>query len=852
MSQRIPRRRTQFATTALWLIVLLAAALRFFRIGYQSLWADEGNSVAMAGRTLAEIATAAGADIHPPLYYWLLNLWVRVFGTSEVAVRSLSALWGILLIWLVYQIGSRLFGRRTGLIVAFLAAVNPFLIYYSQEARMYEMLAALAALLFYGLIRFILHESVILPADGSGESISFSGPATAIILVASVAGLYTHYTFPVMIAIASLVYLLWVYDSRRRRFVRERLLHWLMLLIVTTFFFLPWIPTAYRQLTTWPSSGQAVSLNQAMSEILLLLSLGPVAQVEATSIWTAVFLLLLGLGLWPWIRPSGRRAHWLSWLMPLLWLAVPVIVVLVGGLYKPAYQKFLIVAVAPFCLLMARGATGLMESLQRGAWFHRRRQRSVAQGRASTGLQSGGRARERGAEGGRSGDSAGSGTEVQGVATRVGPILSWAWLATALGLVLVPTVLTLQAYYFDPTVARDDYRSMAAYIDAVAHKDDAVILNAPGQREVFEYYYKGPLPVYGMPEQRPLDQAATAAKLEEVAALHPHLYGLFWATDESDPQHVVEGWLNTHAYKAVDSWKGDVRFLIYATQQSTDAWPRQPSGALLGDEIRLLEYALSDPDITSGEVLQLQLVWQAERQPNADYTVFVQLLDQRNQVVAQRDARPVSGARLSSSWLPGDQVVDNHGILILPGTAPGDYRLITGLYDSQTGQRLAGDYADYIDLGTVRVMRPQTPPPPEALDVQDADSFTFEEITLLGHDRYRRGFRHQPDTPLKANDLLHLTFHWRADVQPTTAWWFTARLVQGADRELAAVSGPLVSELYPTLNWEAGEVVRGEHDMLLPDYLEPGRYQLQLFLHTGGNPEAVADRVNLGWVEVSE
>lgn len=82
-------------------------------------------------------------------------------------------------------------------------------------------------------------------------------------------------------------------------------------------------------------------------------------------------------------------------------------------------------------------------------------------------------------------------------------------------------------------------------------------------------------------------------------------------------------------------------------------------------------------------------------------------------------------------------------------------------------------------------------------------------------------------------------------LNPTAAWWFTARLVQGVDTELAAVSGPLVSDLYPTLNWEQGEIVRGEHDLQIPDYVKPGRYQLQLFLHTG-NPTDTIDRGDFG------
>ncbi len=843
MNKPATRPRSQASSSALLLILLLAAALRFFRIGSQSLWADEGNSAAMAGRPLAEIAARAAADIHPPLYYWLLHFWVRLFGDSEAALRSLSAVWGILLVWLVYQIGSRLFDRRTGLIAALLAAVNPFLIYYSQEARMYMQLAALAGLLYYGLVRFILHESIILPADGTGRRIAFSAPATAIIVGAAIAGLYTHYTFPVMVAVATLLYLGWIVSSRRRGFVKIRLMHWALLLMLMAFFYLPWIPTAFRQLTSWPRSAEAADLAAASGEVLRLLALGPVTPVAADSAWMAVFLGLFILGLWPWVRANGRRAHWLSWGLPLLWLAAPVAMVLLGGLYKPAYLKFLVVAAAPFCLLLGRGVTGFMEALARGAWRRSRAQRS--EGQRSRGADSR-RHRRQG--------PAGAGQQVTGTQdtpSRAGFWLAQVWLVAALTLTLIPTTRTLATYYFDPAAARDDYYGMAVYIRAVGRPDDAIILNAPGQQEVFDYYYQGPLPVYGLPEQRPPDAAALTARLAQIAAQHPHLYALFWATDESDPGRLVESWLDTHAYKAVDTWRGAVRLVMYATQQPTTDWPVQESGAVLGDQVRLARYALSGQEVTAGDVLQLQLVWEALRRPDADYTVFVQMLDERNQVVAQRDAPPVSGERPTGSWQPGEQVVDNHGVLVLPGTAPGDYRLITGMYDPQTGQRLAGEFTDTIDLGMIRVNRPATPPRLEALGMQNRETFKFDEVTLLGHDRYKRGFRHNPSEPLRANDLLHLTWYWRADVKPTAAWWFTARLVDSRGREAAAVSGPLVSELYPTLNWSAGEVARGEHDMQLPSYLQPGRYQLQLFLHTG-NPEAVIDRVNLGTVVISE
>ncbi|HSN74291.1 MAG TPA: glycosyltransferase family 39 protein [Anaerolineae bacterium] len=824
------RRRDPIANTLLWLVMLLAAALRFFRIGHQSLWADEGNSAAMAGRSLAEISARAAADIHPPGYYWLLALWSRIFGDGEAALRALSALWGILLVWLVYQIVSRLFDRRTALVAAFFAAINPFLIYYSQEARMYAQLAALAALLFYGLTRYILHESIVLRADGSSKTMSFSGLATGVILFAAVAGLYTHYTFPVMVGVATLLYGLWVWNSRRRGFVQVRFLHWAMLLIIMAFFYLPWFGTAWNQLMNWPRSGQGAALGDALAQVLAVLALGPVSPIEPDSLWLVVFLALFILGLWPWVRANGRRAHWLSWGLPLLWLAAPVALVLLGGLFKPAYMKFLLMAAAPFTMLLGRGVTGFMEALARGQWS--RRTATPLSGRRKSGK-----------------NVPPQPASAPAPSSPVGKLLSYLWLAVAIVLVSIPTGITLAAYYFDPAVARDDYRSIAAYISAVAGPDDSIILNAPGQREVFEYYYQGPLPLYGLPEQRPPDEAATLARIEEIAGQHPHLYTLYWATEESDPNQLIESWLDTHAYKAEDLWQGNTRFVIYATQQPTDDWPLQTSDVLFGDQIRLASYALSSQEITSGDVLQLQLNWQAERQPDADYTVFVQLLDERDQVVAQRDAPP--GDRPTSEWQPGETIADNHGVLVPHGTAPGDYRLILGMYNPATGERLPVGEQDYIDLGVVRVNRPDTLLPVEALRMQNPKPFKFGEITLLGHDRYKRGYSFNPDEPLRANDLLHLTWYWQANSQPTAAWWFTARLVSGADTEVASVSGPLVSELYPTLNWQEGEIVRGEHDMQIPDYVEPGRYQLQLFLHTG-NPEDGIDRVNLGWVTVSE
>src|SRR5512136_176020 len=106
----------------LLLILSIAAGLRFYRLDAQSLWSDEGNSVALATRSLATITVDAAHDIHPPLYYWLLHLWTGIFGYSEAALRSLSALLGVLLVLAIAELGRRLYGVVTGLLAALVAA----------------------------------------------------------------------------------------------------------------------------------------------------------------------------------------------------------------------------------------------------------------------------------------------------------------------------------------------------------------------------------------------------------------------------------------------------------------------------------------------------------------------------------------------------------------------------------------------------------------------------------------------------------------------------------------------------------------------------------------------------------
>jgi mannosyltransferase len=138
---------------ALLAILGLAAALRFVELGHDSIWVDEAFSARVSDLSLTDLVrTATADDTNPPIYYVLLHFWMDAFGDSAAALRSLSAVVGVLLVFMVFKLGERLSGSRAGLIGAVLAAVSEFLVHYSQEARVYSLLALLSACSYYFLI----------------------------------------------------------------------------------------------------------------------------------------------------------------------------------------------------------------------------------------------------------------------------------------------------------------------------------------------------------------------------------------------------------------------------------------------------------------------------------------------------------------------------------------------------------------------------------------------------------------------------------------------------------------------------------------------------------------------------
>ena len=196
--------RERADVVALVMITAIAAGVRFAALGAQGLDHDESvTAVGVLQPTLGgTLSAVAHLERTPPLYYILEWLWTNAlgFGRDAADLRFLSAVFGTLAVPVAYLAGRELSSRRAGVFAAALVALNPFLIWYSQEARAYSLLVLLVALGLYASARAVRNPS---------------GRRLAAWALVSILALCTHY-FAVFTVAPEAAWLLWSIRPRRR------------------------------------------------------------------------------------------------------------------------------------------------------------------------------------------------------------------------------------------------------------------------------------------------------------------------------------------------------------------------------------------------------------------------------------------------------------------------------------------------------------------------------------------------------------------------------------------------------------------------------------------------------------
>jgi hypothetical protein len=319
---------------ALAALTALAAALRFSTLGVQSYWLDESVTVYLVGGSFHHMWSAIpNGESTPPLYYVVAWLWSRAFGTGEVGLRSLSALAGTATVPAAYVAAARLVTPRAGLLVAALAAVNPLLVWFSQEARAYAVLVLLttaALAVFAGLLQ------------------RATARRLAAWAVLSAAALATHY-FAIFLIAPQAAWLVWrLRDDPRRRAV-------LVAVAGVAVAGAALLPLLVEQAGNDRAAFlRHVPLGKRVLQIPKQFLVGFDAPLEvATSV---IALLLAVVALWLLVRRadsnerSGAKAA--AWLAAAA-LGVPLVLALAGADYLIA--RNLIAAWVPAAIVLATG-----------------------------------------------------------------------------------------------------------------------------------------------------------------------------------------------------------------------------------------------------------------------------------------------------------------------------------------------------------------------------------------------------------------------------------------------------------------------------------------------------------------
>jgi mannosyltransferase len=266
-------------------LTVLAAVLRFTRIGHQGFWFDEANTAQLVHFSPGKmIGLIPRTESTPPLYYCLAWVWARVFGYGETGLRSLSALAGMLIVPVAYAAGAKLISRRAGVIAAALTACNPMLIWYSQEARSYSLLALLSACT---LLTFAYARERPTPR------------ALAWWVMSAVLALATHY-YALLVVVPEAIWLLALFY--RRRPVQ-------LAMAVTAACGLGLMALAISQNSTGRANWIAIApLGRRLAEVVpqLLVGFGSVAYNGL--LWAAIVLCLVALALLATFgSPTERR-----------------------------------------------------------------------------------------------------------------------------------------------------------------------------------------------------------------------------------------------------------------------------------------------------------------------------------------------------------------------------------------------------------------------------------------------------------------------------------------------------------------------------------------------------------------
>jgi hypothetical protein len=880
-----------------------AFALRLQELGTKSLWSDEGLTLRRAEQPIglifqnvnliplgpdyqdgSELEAVKTPDLHPPLYFLLMHVWIRLAGTSEFSLRFPSVAAAIIALPLLYTLARSLMNRETGLWAVLLGAISPFFLWYAQEARMYSLLVVLSLASVCALLPLLEDRP---------------RPRAYLVFVGvTLALLYTHYAGFILLGFEALVYGILRLRARRREA--------LIALAVVAVALIPLAPFVWRTVQSEPFSFTHRPLSDILRETSSAFSLGP-SRAAVYPLWLlSPFLVLLVVGALMLDVSDRRRV----WMIGLGYLTLPVLAQYVLSLAKPNYMnpRHLMTVAPAWELIIAQGLT----TLRRRWWpalvivlgsvlFLR--------GRADYNILTSHRFWKDDIRG-----------AVQYIEARAQP---------GDAIVLHHPVIRLTFdYYYDgpypevviPRFGNNDdteearrtfsewaqrygriwflYGPPPTYFphDFLPHWADTHLFKFDQQEFEAWWTYVG-VAAYddGAPTLSEIPDTVDAVdevwgpvrlvgyRTEETSAGDDAWLELYWRAEGEAPDEPLTlkvqmrdeadtVWFERTAqvlpFYTPAAWPADqvvrtgfrlplppevppINYRISlepvglgeprAIGQLRVARPASRSSAArprarFEGGIALLSSELQSDTFRAGYPLLGSVTWGADAVPSADLRLQVRLIDLLGRVLVRSDVRPSAAGFPTTAWRPGDRVAGRLWLPLPADLNSGRYWVQIRLVDAQSEQvapvRHWYGTRDWFTVGSAEIEAwPLRTELPQGVDHRLENVEVAGSVRLLGYESTRE------------EQTLNVTLYWQAEDRLEEDYNVFVHVGMPNEPPLADAGGVPASWTRPTTSWRPGEVIADEYAIPLTD-VPSGQYALMVGFYepdTGQRPVTVVD-----------
>ena len=795
------------------IVLLLAFALRVYKLGDQNVWWDEAFSVWVARHDLSTLTTLAAGDTHPPLYYWLLNPWMLATGPSEFAIRFPSLMFGVIAVALVYRLGrqlvenpenrtsgveplggfpanpqgaapastpiSRVSGELSvsdralvvGTLAALFLATSRFHIWWSQEIRMYSLAAMWGVASSLALLMALRMRTT---------------RWWAAYLLTTIAGMYSLYLYAFVVAAQNVFILWWWWWRRWRNFpspakrgrgpggggvTRHQVGGWIGIMFMVALALSPWMAYTLPRLKSWSAASQFSPLTY-LQLYATVLTLGITTFVERYG-WAN--LLVLGV-IVAGLAARGKRQeargkkqeargarsgqepqvlHLASCILLVPALGVFVLLTLPQGLfYRPPLEaRYQLLSVPALALLLAGSIAALWE------W------RKIA--------------------------------------------------GAAAGVAILALSLWVLPGYYDGRHLRDDFQTMTRAVAAYAEPGDALLLVSGDRFPLFQFRYDV------LPDRAQLPDVTTLSVVKvtpqdvervlvPLAAGHKRVWLAEVEKNLQDADGLLAGWLDENRHVV---WREDFsynRLSLY----SVDAEPpivvgRAGDYSQSGDigPATWQGYDLPVSQVKPGDVAYL-VVYLKVNEPFTLTTSLVWPGEAGFRTLAVRPERlePLRGTTRVRFDVP-----------IYARTPPGQYRFA-----------LSSPASDLVLDQPLRIVG--TPPLERVAAVPNTRDLRLgESAHLVGFDA---------PTQVKPGAQLPVQLYWRTPAKIKERYTVFVQLV--GTQYNPRTNGPLWSGHdgepldggYPTTQWFENVTIADAHTLAIPPDAPPGEYELWAGLYT--------------------